>query len=77
MRDNVETARDAGVNLAFFSGNTSCWQIRFEPSPVTGAENRVIVGYKDAAADPFARHSDSHPSRPSSGRRRCRGPKNR
>jgi hypothetical protein len=60
MRDNVEAARDAGVNLAFFSANTSCWQIRLEPCPVSGAANRVIVGYKDAGADPYSCHSDSH-----------------
>jgi hypothetical protein len=59
MRDNVEAARDAGTNLAFFSANTACWQIRLEPSP-SGAPNRVIVGYKDTAADPYSRHSDSH-----------------
>jgi hypothetical protein len=59
MRDNVEAARDAGVNLAFFSANTSCWQVRFEPSPVTGAEDRVIVAYKDAAADPCSHDGDA------------------
>jgi hypothetical protein len=47
MRDNVEHARDAGVSLGFFSGNTSYWQVRFEPSPVTGDSRRTMVGYKD------------------------------
>src|SRR5262245_4543856 len=48
MRDHVEAARDAGVNLGFFSGNTSYWQVRFTPSPLTGDPSRTMVGYKDA-----------------------------
>jgi hypothetical protein len=47
MRDHVESARDAGVSLGFFSANTSYWQVRFEPSVSTGADARVMVGYKD------------------------------
>jgi len=47
MRDHVEAARDAGVNLGFFSGNTSYWQVRFTPSPLTGDPSRTMVGYKD------------------------------
>ena len=35
MRDNVENARDAGINIGFFSGNTSYWQVRFESSVAT------------------------------------------
>ena len=60
MRGNVETARGLGVNLGFFSANTSYWQIRYEPSPVTGAPARTIVGYKASAltADPYATDSD-------------------
>lgn len=46
MRDNVEAAREQGVNLGFFGANTSYWQIRFEPSPSTGEPNRTIVCYK-------------------------------
>ncbi|MBE1546469.1 hypothetical protein GGC64_000477 [Mycobacterium sp. OAS707] len=57
MRDNVEGARDSGVKLAFFSANTSYWQIRLEPSPATGASDRVIVAYKDAA-DPYSKDGD-------------------
>ena len=30
QRDNVEAARDAGVNLAFFSGNEVFWKTRWE-----------------------------------------------
>ena len=46
MRQNVETARDAGVGLGFFSGNESYWQIRLEPSTVNGAPDRTQVAYK-------------------------------
>jgi hypothetical protein len=51
MRDSVEAARDAGVNLAFFGANDMYWQVRFEPS-AAGVPDRVMVGYKDAAIDP-------------------------
>jgi hypothetical protein len=54
MRDNVEQARDTGVNLAFFSANSAYWRVRFEPSGA-GAPDRVMVCYKDPAAnDPIA-----------------------
>ncbi|HEX2055734.1 MAG TPA: N,N-dimethylformamidase beta subunit family domain-containing protein, partial [Nitrospiraceae bacterium] len=36
MRTHVEAARGRGVNLAFFSGNVCYWQIRLEPSSLTG-----------------------------------------
>src|SRR5690348_16796918 len=48
MRDNVEAARDAGVNLGFFSANAAYWQVRFEPN-AAGVPDRVMVGYKDFA----------------------------
>ncbi len=48
MRDNVERARDSGINLGFFSGNTSYWQVRYEPSTVNGQPARTMVGYKEA-----------------------------
>ena len=37
QRANVEAARDAGVNLAFFSGNEVFWKTRWEPSIDGGA----------------------------------------
>jgi hypothetical protein len=46
MRDAVEFARDSGVSLGFFGGNTSYTQIRLEPSS-SGVENRVLVEYRD------------------------------
>ncbi|MCC2640750.1 MAG: uncharacterized protein K0S45_1163 [Nitrospira sp.] len=56
MRTHVEQARDRGVNLAFFSGNVCYWQIRLEPSLLTGDPHRTIVSYKDDALkrDPVA-----------------------
>jgi hypothetical protein len=50
MRNNVEKARDSGLNLGFFGANAVYWQIRLENA------NRTVVGYKEAALaeDPFA-----------------------
>ncbi|HEU5440862.1 MAG TPA: N,N-dimethylformamidase beta subunit family domain-containing protein [Ktedonobacterales bacterium] len=50
MRDNLQAAINAGVNVAFFGGNEMYWQIRFEPS-AAGVADRVEVGYKDYATD--------------------------
>ena len=52
MYDAAEQARDAGINLAFFEANAVYWQVRFEPSPVSGVADRVMVSYKDQAIDP-------------------------
>ena len=49
MRDAVEYARDAGVNLAFLSANTCYWQIRLEPSPISGEPDRTIAAWKEDA----------------------------
>lgn len=58
MRDGVEAARDAGVNLAFLGGNDSYWQVRYERS-ASGVANRVMVGYKEQyAQDPYYRSAD-------------------
>jgi len=51
-RANVEAARDAGVNLAFFSGNEMYWKTRWEPSiDGTNTANRTLVTYKESLAD--------------------------
>src|SRR5260370_12226738 len=50
MRDNLQAAINAGVNVAFFSANAMYWQIRFEPN-AAGTPDRVEVGYKDFATD--------------------------
>lgn len=48
QRANVEAARDAGVDLAFFSGNESFWKTRWEPSISAGAAAyRTLVTYKE------------------------------
>jgi hypothetical protein len=48
QRNNVKAARDAGVNLAFFSGNEAFWKTRWEPSAAgTTTANRTLVAYKD------------------------------
>jgi len=52
MRNAAEAARDAGVSLGFFAADTAAWQMRFEPSPATGAPNRVVVCYKSRSLDP-------------------------
>jgi hypothetical protein len=59
MRQNVEAARDRGVNLGFFSANTCYWQIRFKKSKLTGGIYRTLVAYKEQAGlDPFSRDTD-------------------
>src|SRR5207237_5648132 len=49
QRANVEAARDAGVNLAFFSGNESFWKTRWETSiDSSGQSYRTLVCYKES-----------------------------
>ena len=57
QRANVLAARNAGVSLAFFSGNEMFWKTRWEPSiDGTNTANRTLVTYKethyDAPTDP-------------------------
>ena len=48
QRTNVEAARDAGVNLAFFSGNEVFWKTRWENSiDGTNTPYRTMVCYKE------------------------------
>ncbi|HEY6530972.1 MAG TPA: N,N-dimethylformamidase beta subunit family domain-containing protein, partial [Acidimicrobiales bacterium] len=48
QRTNVEAARDAGVHLAFFSGNEVFWKTRYESSiDGSGTANRTLVSYKE------------------------------
>jgi len=52
QRTNVETARDAGVNLAFFSGNQTFWKTRYENSiDGTNTQYRTLVTYKETHAN--------------------------
>ncbi|MCF2529768.1 N,N-dimethylformamidase beta subunit family domain-containing protein [Yinghuangia soli] len=49
QRTNVEAARDAGVHLAFFSGNEVYWKTRWENGGMNGegAAYRTVVSYKE------------------------------
>ena len=52
QRANVEAAREAGVNLAFFSGNEVFWKTRWENSiDGSGADHRTLVCYKETHAN--------------------------
>src|SRR6266480_4953748 len=48
MYDGVQQARDAGIHLGFFGADAVFWQVRFEPSPLSGAADRVMVCYKNS-----------------------------
>jgi len=51
-RTNVEAARAAGVNLAFFSGNEIFWKTRWENSiDGTSTPYRTLVCYKETEAN--------------------------
>ena len=52
QRANVQAARDAGVSLAFFSGNEVYWHTRYEPSVAgTPTDYRTLVSYKETWAN--------------------------
>ena len=52
QRANVEAARDADVNLAFFSGNEIFWKTRWEDSiDGSGTDYRTLVSYKETHAN--------------------------
>ena len=52
QRAAVEAARDAGVHLAFFSGNDVFWKIRWEPSTdPSHTAYRTMVTYKETHAN--------------------------
>lgn len=51
QRANVEAARNAGVNLAFLSGNEVFWKTRWETSiDGSGTAHRTLVCYKETKA---------------------------
>lgn len=56
-RAAVTKARDAGTNLAFLGANAVYWRVRYEASAL--GPNRILVGYKDAAADPVKNRPDT------------------
>src|SRR5262249_53196924 len=50
---NVKAARDAGINLAFLSGNQIYWDTELAPSfDSSQTPNRTIVEYKDIWSGP-------------------------
>ena len=52
QRASVEAARDAGVHLAYFSGNQMFWKTRWENSiDGTGTPYRTLVSYKETHAN--------------------------
>lgn len=52
QRSQVEAARDAGVNLAFFSGNEVFWKTRWEDAiDGSGTAYRTLVSYKETIAN--------------------------
>jgi hypothetical protein len=51
MRNGLQAARDAGVNLAFLGANIGYWQVRFLPSAL--GVDRAMVVYKSADEDPL------------------------
>ncbi|MEN9419476.1 MAG: hypothetical protein RI988_3096 [Pseudomonadota bacterium] len=52
QRANVEAARDAGLHLAFFSGNELFWKTRWEPSrDASRTPYRTLVSYKETHAN--------------------------
>ena len=55
QRANVEAARNAGVHLAFFSGNEVYWKTRWENSvDVSGTPYRTLVCYKEGTLGEIA-----------------------
>ena len=67
QRENVEAARDAGVNLAFWSGNEVYWKIRWETS-IDGIGHAVpddghLQGDLGAYRHRSERHLDRHLAR--------------
>lgn len=47
-RANVTAARDAGVSLAFFTGNTMWWKTRWTSSQYGSEPFRTLVSYKES-----------------------------
>ena len=52
QRANVEAARDAGVNLAFFSGNEVFWKTRWETASTAGTPPHAGLLQGDARQTP-------------------------
>ncbi len=49
---NIKAARDAGVNMAFLTGNESFWKTYYQPSiDPSATPNRTLVSYKETHAN--------------------------
>jgi hypothetical protein len=63
QRANVEAAQNAGINLAFFSGNESYWKTRWESSiDGSGRSYRTLVTYKESTGNAPTDPLDSSPT---------------
>ena len=69
QRANVEAARDAGVNLAFFSGNEVFWKTRWERAR-TPPHARLLQGDAREREDRSDPSLDRHLARPAPFNRR-------
>ena len=47
-RTNLTTARNAGVNLSFFTGNTMWWKTRWANSQYGNEPYRTLITYKES-----------------------------
>ena len=47
-RSNVTAARDGGVSLAFFTGNTMWWKTRWAASQFGNEADRTLITYKES-----------------------------
>ncbi len=57
-RNHIQDARDKGLSIAFFSGNTAFRRIRLESSS-KGVQRRVVTCYKSASLDPHDNAPDT------------------
>ena len=48
----MTAARNAGVSLAFFSGNEDFWKTDYAASPVDGTAERTLVTFKETHNEP-------------------------
>lgn len=55
MRDGYDAALAHGVNLAVFAANTAYRPVRFDPDPLTGQPDRIMVNYKSSLLDPLTK----------------------
>ena len=63
QRASVQAARDAGVHLAFFSGNTMFWKTRWENAiDGSGTPYRTLVCYKETHANSVIDPLDAAPT---------------